>query len=206
MLTGLFERTDPIVFAVVGALVLGSIWGWTVIIAKAIVLTRLRAGVSAVEARARAPHGSAASAAGLLALVLAARDAEALDEGGAATLRARREAAMRATYLAEIRSRESGLSFLATLASTAPFIGLFGTVWGIMQSFSSIAASNDTSLAVVAPGIAGALFATAIGLGTAIPAVVAYNLFRAAFARCGQRLAAAVFHLAKGTPAPGSRP
>ena len=206
MLTGLFERTDPVVFAVVGALVLGSVWGWRIIIAKIIVLTRLRAGVSAVEAHARAPHGSALIPAGLLALVLTARDAEALDEGGAANLRARREAAMRATYLAEIRSRESGLSFLATLASTAPFIGLFGTVWGIMQSFSSIAASNDTSLAVVAPGIAGALFATAIGLGTAIPAVVAYNLFRAAFARCGQRLAVAVFHLAKGTPAPGSRP
>ena len=74
-----------------------------------------------------------------------------------------------------------------------------------MQSFSSIAASNDTSLAVVAPGIAGALFATAIGLGTAIPAVVAYNLFRAAFTRCSHRLAAAVFHLAKGTPAPSIR-
>ena len=202
MLTGLFERTDPLVFAVVGALVLGSVWSWAVIVSKTIGVIRLRAGVAAVEAFARNPRGAAGEAKGLLAMVLAARDGEHLDEGGAVGLRTRRDAAIRTAYGAALRRHEAGLPVLATLASAAPFVGLFGTVWGIMQSFSSIAASNDTSLAVVAPGIAGALFATAVGLGTAIPAVVAYNLFRAAFVRCGQRLGAAAFHLAKGTPAP----
>ena len=70
-----------------------------------------------------------------------------------------------------------GFTFLATVGSTAPFIGLFGTVWGIMNSFQSIAISRNTSLAIVAPGIAEALFATALGLLAAIPAVVAYNKF-----------------------------
>jgi biopolymer transport protein TolQ len=72
---------------------------------------------------------------------------------------------------------EKKLTFLATVGSTAPFIGLFGTVWGIMNSFQSIAISKNTSLAIVAPGIAEALFATALGLLAAIPAVVAYNKF-----------------------------
>ena len=72
---------------------------------------------------------------------------------------------------------EKNFTFLATVGSTAPFIGLFGTVWGIMNSFQSIAISRNTSLAIVAPGIAEALFATALGLLAAIPAVVAYNKF-----------------------------
>ena len=77
----------------------------------------------------------------------------------------------------EIRNIEKNFTFLATVGSTAPFIGLFGTVWGIMNSFQSIAISRNTSLAIVAPGIAEALFATALGLLAAIPAVVAYNKF-----------------------------
>merc|ERR1712225_132072 len=77
----------------------------------------------------------------------------------------------------EIKLIEKHFTFLATVGSTAPFIGLFGTVWGIMNSFQSIAISNNTSLAVVAPGIAEALFATALGLLAAIPAVAAYNKF-----------------------------
>ena len=77
----------------------------------------------------------------------------------------------------EIQSIEKNFSFLATVGSTSPFIGLFGTVWGIMNSFQSIAISRNTSLAIVAPGIAEALFATALGLLAAIPAVVAYNKF-----------------------------
>jgi biopolymer transport protein TolQ len=82
---------------------------------------------------------------------------------------------MRLTLNAELRRLEARLPFLATLGSAAPFIGLFGTVWGIMRSFEGIAAAHSTSLAVVAPGIAEALFATAMGLAAAIPAVVAYN-------------------------------
>jgi len=77
----------------------------------------------------------------------------------------------------QISKIEKGFTFLATVGSTAPFIGLFGTVWGIMNSFQSIAISRNTSLAIVAPGIAEALFATALGLLAAIPAVVAYNRF-----------------------------
>ena len=77
----------------------------------------------------------------------------------------------------EVNKLEKNYSFLATVGSTAPFIGLFGTVWGIMNSFQSIAVSRNTSLAIVAPGIAEALFATALGLLAAIPAVVAYNKF-----------------------------
>ena len=77
----------------------------------------------------------------------------------------------------ELTGLENGLNFLASVGSTAPFIGLFGTVWGIMNSFQSIAISRNTSLAIVAPGIAEALFATALGLLAAIPAVIAYNKF-----------------------------
>ena len=77
----------------------------------------------------------------------------------------------------QISKLSKGFTFLATVGSTAPFIGLFGTVWGIMNSFQSIAISRNTSLAIVAPGIAEALFATALGLLAAIPAVIAYNKF-----------------------------
>ena len=80
------------------------------------------------------------------------------------------------------------MTFLATTGSSATFIGLFGTVWGIMNSFTAIAAMNNTSLAVVAPGIAEALFATAIGLVAAIPAMVSYNVFSTSLGRYGDRL------------------
>ena len=83
---------------------------------------------------------------------------------------------------------EKNYTFLATVGSTAPFIGLFGTVWGIMNSFQSIAISRNTSLAIVAPGIAEALFATALGLLAAIPAVVAYNKFSSDSRKYSQRL------------------
>ena len=83
---------------------------------------------------------------------------------------------------------DKGFTFLATVGSTAPFIGLFGTVWGIMNSFQSIAISRNTSLAIVAPGIAEALFATALGLLAAIPAVVAYNKFNTDSKKYSQKL------------------
>ena len=88
----------------------------------------------------------------------------------------------------EIKSIEKHFTFLATVGSTAPFIGLFGTVWGIMNSFQSIAISRNTSLAIVAPGIAEALFATALGLLAAIPAVVAYNKFNSDSKRYSARI------------------
>ena len=88
----------------------------------------------------------------------------------------------------ELKLIEKNFTFLATVGSTAPFIGLFGTVWGIMNSFQSIAISRNTSLAIVAPGIAEALFATALGLLAAIPAVVAYNKFSSDYKKYGQRI------------------
>jgi len=88
----------------------------------------------------------------------------------------------------QIAKLEKGFTFLATVGSTAPFIGLFGTVWGIMNSFQSIAISRNTSLAIVAPGIAEALFATALGLLAAIPAVVAYNKFNNDSKKYSQKL------------------
>jgi biopolymer transport protein TolQ len=88
----------------------------------------------------------------------------------------------------EVEKYENKLTFLATVGSVAPFIGLFGTVWGIMNSFQSIAISRNTSLAIVAPGIAEALFATALGLLAAIPAVVAYNKFTSSSRKFTQKL------------------
>ena len=88
----------------------------------------------------------------------------------------------------ELRKVEKNFTFLATVGSTAPFIGLFGTVWGIMNSFQSIAISRNTSLAIVAPGIAEALFATALGLLAAIPAVIAYNKFNNDSLKYSQKL------------------
>ena len=88
----------------------------------------------------------------------------------------------------QISKITKGFTFLATVGSTAPFIGLFGTVWGIMNSFQSIAISRNTSLAIVAPGIAEALFATALGLLAAIPAVVAYNKFNNGSIKYSQKL------------------
>jgi len=88
----------------------------------------------------------------------------------------------------QVEKYEKNLTFLATVGSVAPFVGLFGTVWGIMNSFQSIAISRNTSLAIVAPGIAEALFATALGLLAAIPAVVAYNKFSSDSRKYTQKL------------------
>ena len=95
------------------------------------------------------------------------------------------------------RQLQWGQILLATVGSTAPFVGLLGTVWGIMHSFTSIAQAKDTSLAVVAPGIAEALFATAIGLAAAIPAVIGYNQIAVSLGRFGERAGAAIAGLAK---------
>jgi biopolymer transport protein ExbB/TolQ len=112
-------------------------------------------------------------------------------------LRGRIERAMRAAMKSELRRIEVGLPFLATVGSASPFIGLLGTVWGIMHSFTSIAQAKDTSLAVVAPGIAEALFATALGLAAAIPAVVAYNQISVSLGRSAERAGTSIATLAK---------
>ena len=105
-----------------------------------------------------------------------------------ATLQDRLERIMDVTVTREMEDLEKQMGFLASVGSVAPFIGLFGTVWGIMVSFQSIAATNNTNLAVVAPGIAEALFTTALGLVAAIPAVVAYNKLSTDINRYGNRL------------------
>jgi biopolymer transport protein TolQ len=106
------------------------------------------------------------------------------------TLQERIERVMQVTAGREMQRLERYMPFLATVGSTSPFVGLFGTVWGIMNSFSSIAAAKNTSLAVVAPGIAESLFATALGLVAAIPAVIFYNKFSTDFGRYAGRLEA----------------
>ena len=100
----------------------------------------------------------------------------------------RMSASLQAGIEKQMTKIEKGFTFLATVGSTAPFIGLFGTVWGIMNSFQSIAISRNTSLAIVAPGIAEALFATALGLLAAIPAVVAYNKFNSDSKKYSEKL------------------
>ena len=107
-----------------------------------------------------------------------------------ASLQDRIERVMQVTVGREMERLERFMAYLATVGSTAPFVGLFGTVWGIMNSFQSIAASKNTSLSVVAPGIAEALFATALGLVAAIPAVIAYNKLSTDFGRYAGRLEA----------------
>ena len=188
---GLFMHADIVVKGVLLLLLAASVWSWAVIIDK---LWRLTAASRAAR-RHEAQVAAAGAASDLIALSERRRDgadpAAAILSAGlgesAETVsvwpvpeslnerRERIERAMRLALNAELRRLEARLPFLATLGSAAPFIGLFGTVWGIMHSFTGIAAANNTSLAVVAPGIAEALFATAMGLAAAIPAVVAYN-------------------------------
>ena len=112
----------------------------------------------------------------------------ALSDGSRGRVHERVERAMTVSIQREMERIEAWMIFLASVGSTAPFIGLFGTVWGIMHSFSAIASMHNTNLAVVAPGIAEALFATAIGLVAAIPAVLAYNKISTDLARLAGRL------------------
>ena len=184
----LFLNADPVVKGVLLLLLSASVWSWAVIIDKLWRLgaasrsardheARAATAQSARELLASEGRGDAGDPAGLMLSVgwaesIAGQPPEAET---AVERRDRIERAMRLALNAELRRLEVRLPFLATLGSAAPFIGLFGTVWGIMRSFEGIAAAHNTSLAVVAPGIAEALFATAMGLAAAIPAVVAYN-------------------------------
>ena len=197
----LFVHADIVVKSVLLLLLAASVWSWAVIIDKLWRLAAARRSVQAHETRVAA----ARSAPELMApsgrpdggdpagVVLAAGWTESTEAAWPAPesrgeRRERIERAMRLALGAELRRLEARLPFLATLGSAAPFVGLFGTVWGIMRSFTGIAAANNTSLAVVAPGIAEALFATAMGLAAAIPAVVAYNKFTVDLGRFAGRM------------------
>ena len=184
----LFMNADVVVKGVLLLLLAASVWSWAVIIDKLWRLgaasrsardheARAAAAQSAQELLATEARGRAGDPAGLMLSVGWAESIAGQTHEGetAGERRDRIERAMRLALNTELRRLEVRLPFLATLGSAAPFIGLFGTVWGIMRSFEGIAAANNTSLAVVAPGIAEALFATAMGLAAAIPAVVAYN-------------------------------
>ena len=180
-------HADIVVQGVMALLLVASLACWAIIIEKAVTLRGLarEARLRAAERPDAAPMGQPPGGEGLAAATLRAGHAEWREGRDAAEtageFRGRLEHAMRAAIAATLRQAEPGLPLLATIGSVSPFIGLFGTVWGIMHSFAGIAARQDTSLATVAPGIAEALFATAIGLVAAIPATIAYN-------RCTTRL------------------
>ena len=175
---GLFLQADPIVKGVMILLAVASLACWTVVIEKVVRLAAARRQARAFEALVRSGGTIETGMTGIAGHVVKAALDAWRDQDASETRAERRdriERAMRAALTLEVKRLQNGLALLATSGSTAPFVGLFGTVWGIMNSFSSIARSQDTSLAVVAPGIAEALFATAIGLVVAIPAVMAYN-------------------------------
>ena len=200
----LFMQADIVVKAVMIGLLVASVLVWAVIFEKAVLLRRLRLAASQFE-EAFWSGGSldelyeriGAAPAHPMAAVFAAamrefrRSAASLAAGSDAIrlgARERIERAMGVTIGREMTRLEQWMTYLATVGSAAPFVGLFGTVWGIMNSFTAIAAMRNTNLAVVAPGIAEALFATAIGLVAAIPAVIAYNKISAELANYAARL------------------
>jgi biopolymer transport protein TolQ len=182
----LFVQADIIVKAVMIGLILASVLTWAIIISHHFRIKRLarenerfeRACSKAedvdrfYDARAREDIPSARVFAAAVAEWRRSTSGPAIDKEGT---RLRLSTAMHSAIGAEMDKIADRLNILATVGSVAPFVGLFGTVWGIMRSFSDIAGANNTSLAVVAPGIAEALFATALGLFAAIPAVIAYN-------------------------------
>jgi biopolymer transport protein ExbB len=183
---GMFMAADVVVKAVMAGLVLASVLTWTIWFAKAIeLMTARRRIAAAITALNDARNWSEASAAlqarrdGAAALIAAA-DAElklSADALSAAGVKERIVSRLERAEAAGGRQMIRGTGILATVGATAPFVGLFGTVWGIMNSFIGISKVQTTNLAVVAPGIAEALLATALGLVAAIPAVVMYNMF-----------------------------
>ena len=187
----LFIRADWVVKLVMIGLILASLWSWTVIIEKTLRLTRLNREAGAFEDQVSSgrPLEEIAAEAGerptaalprmLQGALKEWRDARGrgLSESQVAFLIQRIDRMLDTTIARESARVENGLGSLAIVATASPFVGLFGTVWGIMKAFQSIAVEKSTNLAVVAPSIAEALFATAIGLIAAIPAYIAYNKF-----------------------------
>ncbi len=179
----MFLNAGPVGKVVMASLLLASIWTWVLIVEATTAV--LRIGKAAREARAGRPIGV------LEPIAEAGREAFALDIPDETVGDKRERVAENMSRAARefLTKAEGGLPNLAVISSVAPFVGLFGTVWGIMTSFAGIAQSQDTSLAVVAPGIAEALAATAYGLAAAIPASVGYNRIGASFSRAGQQVA-----------------
>jgi biopolymer transport protein TolQ len=188
---GLIIEADFIVKIVMIILLIASIWSWAIIIDKSRKFIRLKKQADIFESafwsgdsleelyekQANSPEHPLASVfvAGMYEWTRVNDKNTLSNEKIQAGLQDRIHQVMHVAVTRELENIEKNIGYLATVGSTAPFIGLFGTVWGIMNSFQSIALSKDTSLAVVAPGIAEALLATALGLLAAIPAVIAYN-------------------------------
>ncbi len=184
----LFLQADIVVKVVMLGLLIASIWTWAMIIGFTFTLRRASRQSSAFEddfwkaedidrffeARGKAEFPAAKVMAAGVTEWRRSTAQKVIDREGT---RDRLATSMSSTIATEIDRLSDRLNILATIGSVAPFVGLFGTVWGIMRAFTAIAAEQNSSLAVVAPGIAEALFATAIGLFAAIPAVIAYNRF-----------------------------
>ena len=194
-LMSLFLRADIVVKSVIILLIAASIYSWAIIIEKFKMFKKINQSTFEFEEKFWKSKSAESFYNNLPAnkddpmsnvfrktmqVVLKSRSRSNLNEKLTGLLESNIES--------EVNFLEKNFSFLATVGSTAPFIGLFGTVWGIMNSFQSIAVSRNTSLAIVAPGIAEALFATALGLLAAIPAVVAYNKFNNDSKKYSQRL------------------
>jgi biopolymer transport protein TolQ len=196
----LFWQSHIVVKLVMLGLLVASVFCWAIIIDKAVLFTRTKRSMDRFEKifwsgqsleelyrslMTRPNQGLAA------VFVAAMREWKRSHEAGRTSflgLTDRIEKVIDVTIAREMERLESRLLFLATVGSAGPFIGLFGTVWGIMQSFQAIAASKNTNLAVVAPSISEALLATAIGLAAAIPAVMAYNKFTSDASKLGSRM------------------
>ena len=196
----MFLEAHIVVQLVMLGLLLASVWSWAIIVEKMLLLRRTRRETDSFEQvfwsgqsleelyQTIGPRPTRSMAA---LFVAAMREWKRSVEGATkplAGLQMRVEKVLDVALSREIDRLERRLLFLATVGSTAPFIGLFGTVWGIMNSFQAIAASKSTNLSVVAPGIAEALFATALWLLAAIPAVIFYNKFTHEVSRHAQRL------------------
>ena len=191
----LFFRADIIVKSVILVLIASSIFSWAVIFDKIKMFKRINQSTQEFEEKfwksksaesfynnlpVKVDDPMASLFKNSMQLVIKSRSRSNLSE--------KLNGILETGIENEINKIEKNYTFLATVGSTAPFIGLFGTVWGIMNSFQSIAISRNTSLAIVAPGIAEALFATALGLLAAIPAVIAYNNFNSQSKKYSQKL------------------
>ena len=190
-LLSLFLRADLVVKSVIVILIAASIWSWAIIVSKIVSLKRLKQLESEFDEifwsgnsfddlyetfnYNRNDPKSKIFCSAMEEWKKSKKSSSQMNSSQINSLKERMNRSMLVTFNKESELIEKNLTFLATAGSTAPFVGLFGTVWGIMNSFQSIAIAKNTNLAVVAPGIAEALFATALGLFVAIPAVVAYN-------------------------------
>jgi biopolymer transport protein TolQ len=195
----LFRNAHIVVKIVMLGLLAASIWSWAIILEKFFLFARTKketdkfeqvfwSGQSLVELYQALNQRRNTSMAALFVAGMREwlRSSETSKPSAGTQLRVQK--VMDVAISREVERLERRLTFLATVGSTAPFVGLFGTVWGIMTSFQAIAVSKNTNLAVVAPGIAEALFATALGLLAAIPAVIFYNKFNSEVARHAARL------------------